>query len=127
LPPASKPANPLTQEQIALIETAFQNQFGQTPQSIHVGGSYAEGTATAASDIDVLLETELNLPRFSPAWFDFLKAINPGIVPLHVTGVGPGPGQALIGSGPGDIPKAGLLDPFFKAPGTLRPPTIQVR
>ena len=120
-------ANPLTQEQITLIRTEFRNRFGQNPTSLHVGGSHAEGTATPTSDIDVLIETDLDITRFSQEWFEFLKAINPGKVPAHVTAVGTGPGEALIGTDPGDIPKAGLLDPFFKKPGTIYPPAIEAK
>jgi hypothetical protein len=119
--------HPLTQEQIHRIRTEFRNRFGQVPGSLHVGGSHAEGSTTPTSDIDVLIETELDIPRFSQEWFDFLKAINPGTVPPQVTGVGTGPGEALIGTGAGDIPKAGLLDPFFKKPGTIYPPSIEVK
>jgi hypothetical protein len=72
------------------------------------------------------IETQLSIPRFGQPWFEFLQAINPGKVPPHVTGVGVGRDQALIGNDPGDIPKAGLLDPYFKQPGTITPPTIKV-
>jgi hypothetical protein len=123
--PAS-PGPPLTAQQISLIVTEFRNKFGKDPKSIHVGGSVADGTATPASDIDVLIETDVAISRFSQPRFDFLKAINPGKVPPTVTGVGTGPGEALIGTGPADIPKAGLLDPFFKATGTIVLPTTKV-
>ncbi len=121
------PSHPLTPEQIARIRAEFRRQFGQDVGSLHVGGSHADGTATPASDIDVLIETGLHIPRFSQAWFDFLRAINPGRMPSHVTGVGTGPGQAVIGTDPGDISKPGLLDPFFKKPGTIHPPSLEVK
>ena len=125
-PAPTSTSNPLTPAQIGLLLTEFQSRFGQDPKSIHVGGSHAQGSATAASDVDVLIETDLAIPRFSQPWFDYLKAINPGKVPPHVAGVGTGPGEALIGNDPGDIPKAGLLDPYFKKSGTIYPPTIKV-
>lgn len=118
--------NPLTPSQLAIILSEFRGRFGQDPISVHVGGSHAQGAATAASDIDVLIETVLSIPRFSQAWFQYLKAINPGKVPANVIGVGTGPGEALIGDDPRDIPKAGLLDPYFKQPGTIAPPTMKV-
>jgi hypothetical protein len=74
-----------------------------------------------------LIETDLDIQRFSQEWFDYLKAINPGKVPQNITGHGVGPGQAMIGTAPGDIPKPGLLDPFFKKPGTIRPPSIEAK
>jgi hypothetical protein len=120
------PSNPLSPQQLDFVLAEFRKQFGQDPLSIHVGGSHSRGVATAASDIDVLIETNLLIPRFGSQWFDFLKAINPGIVPSNITGVGTGIGQALIGNDPSDIPKAGLLDPFFKQPGTIVPPSIKV-
>jgi hypothetical protein len=118
--------NPLTPEQTALIVSEFRKRFHQDLRGIHVGGSHATGAAGPSSDIDVLIETDVTVPRFSTDWFDFLKAINPGRVPPGVTGVGTGPGEALIGNDPGDIPKVGLLDPYFKQPGTITPPTIKV-
>ena len=125
-PASGSPSNPLTPQQLILVLTEFRNRFGQDPMSVHVGGSYPEGAATTSSDIDVLIETNMAIPRFGQQWFDYLKAINPGAVPPNVTGVGTGVGEALIGNDPGDIPKAGLLDPFFKRPGTITPPTIKV-
>ncbi|MBY0228177.1 MAG: nucleotidyltransferase domain-containing protein [Gemmataceae bacterium] len=118
--------NPLTPPRLALILSEFKSRFGQDPLSVHIGGSHADGSATAASDIDVLIETTQPIPRFSQPWFDFLKAINPGVVPAGIIGVGRGAGFALVGNDPGDIPKAGLLDPFFKQPGTFAPPTLKV-
>lgn len=117
---------PLTAVQLALVLLEFRTRFGQDPISVHIGGSHTQGVATANSDIDVLVETSLSIPRFGPAWFEFLKAINPGKVPMSVTGVGTGPGEALIGNDPSDIPKAGLLDPYFKQPGAVAPPTVKV-
>lgn len=125
-PASPSGSNPLTPQQLALILREFRTRFGQDPISVHVGGSCSEGAATASSDIDVLIETNLPIPRFSQPWFDFLKAINPGTVPPNITGIGIGPGEALIGADPSDIPKAGLLDPFFKLPGAITPPTIKV-
>lgn len=118
--------SPLTAQQLALILAEYANRFGHDPISIHVGGSFAQGTATVSSDIDVIIETSLPISRFSQPWFEYLKAINPGKVPPGVTGVGTGPGEALIGDDPRDIPKSGLLDPFFKQPGSITPPTIKV-
>lgn len=118
--------NPLTASQLTLILFEFRSRFGQDPISVHIGGSCSQGVATASSDIDVLIETNLVIPRFGPQWFEYLKAINPGKVPVGVTGVGTGPGEALIGNDPDDIPKAGLLDPFFKPPGAINPPTTKV-
>ena len=118
--------HPLTASQLALILSEFKSRFGRDPISVHIGGSYSQGVATTSSDIDVLIETNLVIPRFGPQWFEYLKAINPGRVPPGITGVGMGPGEALIGSDPSDIPKSGLLDPFFKSPGAITPPTVKV-
>jgi hypothetical protein len=118
--------HPLTPAQIALILSEFRRQFGEDPKSVHVGGSYSEQKSGPTSDMDVLIETDLVIPRFSQPWFDYLRAIEPGMIPPSVTGVGAGPGQAFINNDPGDIPKAGLLDPFFKLSGTIYAPTIKV-
>ena len=92
-PAASFPPNPLTPQQLALVLSEFRNRFGQDPISISLGGSYSQGAATPSSDLDLLIETNLSIPRFSQPWFDFLKAINPGKVPANLTGVGTGPGS----------------------------------
>jgi hypothetical protein len=125
-PSSPQPSSPLTPKQLALVLMEFRNRFGIDPISIQIGGSYSQGTATAGSDVDLLIETNLSIPRFSMEWFDFLKSINPGVVPANIIGVGTGIGEALIGNDPNDIPKSGLLDPFFKQPGTITAPTIKV-
>jgi RHS repeat-associated protein len=114
-PPVKQPPGPLSREQLDHIAGTFKEHFGQEPDAIHLVGSHAEGAATPKSDIDLVLETEIpNLDKKSGPGFEFFKAINPGKVPDGVTGIGPNQGQAFIGSGPGQIPKAGTIDPFFK-------------
>lgn len=115
----------LTDPILDTIANEFLRIFGAPPKGIHLVGSQAEGAATANSDIDIFLETDLPLgalTKFTSEGFEFLKAINPGKVPDDVTGIGPGPTEAMIG---GRIPKAGLLDPFF---GTApHPPSVRLR
>jgi hypothetical protein len=106
----------------------FKQRFGKEPDGIHVVGSHADGTATTESDIDLVIETNLPLSKFQGPGFEFFKDINPGKVPPGISGIGTGPGEALIGgTGPGSIPKAGLIDPFFRLPGNVRPPSIKVK
>jgi hypothetical protein len=119
--------SPLTPQQVEDIAQTFNNKFGKEPQGIYLVGSYAEGTATQSSDIDIVIETDLPLSKFSGPGFEFLRAINPGKVPPGISGIGVGSGQALIGYDPGDIQKAGLLDPFFRSPGNVRPPSVRLR
>jgi hypothetical protein len=121
------PSSPLSPQQIEDIARLFQQMFGKEPDAIYLVGSHAAGTATPQSDIDLVLETDLPLTKFTGPGFDFLKAINPGKVPAGITGIGPGPGQAFIGTAPNDIPKAGLLDPFFRTPGNVFPPVVKLR
>ena len=103
----------LTEPELDRIEEEFERVFGEKPKAVHLIGSQAAGTLTADSDIDIYLETDLPLgplTKFTRAGFEFFRAINPGKVPDDVTGIGPGPTEALIG---GRIPKSGLIDPFF--------------
>jgi hypothetical protein len=121
------PNGPLTQQQIDEIVRTFEDMFGKEPGGIYLVGSHAEGTETSQSDIDLVIETDIPLTKFTGPGFEFLRAINPGKVPAGVAGIGPGPGEAFIGTGPGDIPKPGLLDPFFRAPGNVYPPAVKLR
>jgi RHS repeat-associated protein len=107
----------------AEVAQSFRQQFGQRPEAIDVVGSRAEAQVTGAwpaesgpqtSDIDLFVHTELpDITKHAGPGFDLFRTINPGRVPAGITGIGPGPNQAFIGSTPGTIPKAGLLDPFF--------------
>jgi RHS repeat-associated protein len=116
--------NPLKPEQAEGIAKAFEQRFGQPPKGIRIIGSHAEGTADAASDIDIAIETEVpNLTKHTGEGFEFFKDINPGRVPPGVKGIGAGPDEAFIGDA---IPKPGTIDPFFRAPGEVKPPSIQV-
>lgn len=110
----------LDEQQLDTIETEFERVFGKKPDAISLIGSHADGTATAESDIDIYLETDLplnQLTKFTPEGFAFFKAINPGKVPDDVTGIGPGATEAFIGD---RIPKAGTIDPHF-GPGPYPP------
>jgi hypothetical protein len=118
---------PLTPQQVEDIAQAFKNKFGKEPQGIYLVGSHAEETAAPSSDIDIVIETDFLLSKFSGPGFEFLRAINPGKVPPGISGIGVGSGQALIGYNPGDIQKAGLIDPFFRRPGNVRPPSVKLR
>ncbi|MBV1854852.1 SpvB/TcaC N-terminal domain-containing protein [Catellatospora tritici] len=107
----------------AEVAEQFRQHFGQRPEALDVVGSRAEAQATGAwpegsgpgtSDVDLYVTTELDqLTKHGGPGFDFFRDINPGRVPEGVTGIGHGATEAFIGSGPGTIPKAGLLDPFF--------------
>ena len=117
------------------IARSFEKNFGEPAEGVHVVGSRAEARATGAwpegsspttSDVDLVIETaRTDLTKHSGPGFDFFREINPGRVPSGVTGIGVKPGEALIGSSPGSIPKGGLIDPFFETavrpPGDLRP------
>jgi hypothetical protein len=127
-PGASVPAQQVSEgfnpQQIA---EAFKEQFGQYPDAIYVVGSHAEGAATLASDIDIVIETTIpGLSKHACQGFEFFKTINPGKVPEGVQGIGPNPGQAFIGEAPGEIPKPGLVDPFFGTPDPSLGPSIRV-
>src|SRR5438094_282317 len=120
--------SPLSPEQVSQIIAKFKQRFGLEPDGIHVVESHAEGKATTGSDIDIVIETSLPLTKFHGPGFEFFKDINPGKVPPGVIGIGPGPSEAFIGgAGPSTIPKAGLLDPFFRPPVNIRPPSLQVK
>jgi hypothetical protein len=81
-------------------------------------GPWQEGSSPQTSDIDLVIQSDIpNVTKWTPEGFEFLKDINPGRVPPEVTGIGVGPGQGLIGSGPGNIPKGGLIDPFVGPSG----------
>ncbi|NGO54716.1 SpvB/TcaC N-terminal domain-containing protein [Allomesorhizobium camelthorni] len=105
------------------IAEKFEARFGDPPEGMYVVGSRAEahttgkwpeGSGPTKSDIDVVIQSEVpNVTKWTPEGFEFLKEINPGRVPPGVTGIGHGPGKTLIGSEPGNIPKAGLVDPFI--------------
>lgn len=115
----------LTEQQLDTIESEFERVFGERPFAIHLIGSQASGTADADSDIDIYLETDLSLgalTKFTPDGFEFFKAINPGVVPDDVTGIGAGPTEAFIGE---RIPKAGTIDPFFGSGPKL--PSVKLR
>jgi hypothetical protein len=118
---------PLTPEQVEEIAARFRGRFGKDPVSIYLVGSHADGTATGDSDIDLVLETDLDLSKFDGPGFEFFREINPGRVPVTATGIGVGPGQVLIGSGPGDVLKSGLVDVFFRVPGNVWPPAVKLR
>jgi hypothetical protein len=118
---------PLTPQQVDEIGLKFKQQFGKEPEGIFLVGSHAEGTATSASDIDIVIETDLSLTKFSGPGFDFFKAINPGKVSPGIAGIGTGPGRALIGPDPGDIPKPGLIDLFFRPAGNVWPPSLRLK
>lgn len=121
----AEPIIPIKPETVQMIVKTFQAKFGQPPEAIHLIGSYAENEAEATSDIDIVIEsTVANLTKHEGAGFEFFKAINPGKVADWITGIGPKLGQAFIGNEPGSIPKAGLLDPFFRDPGDVEPPFI---
>jgi hypothetical protein len=121
------PGHPLTTAQVDEIVRRFKQRFGKEPEGIVLVGSYAEGTATADSDVDLVIETDLPLSKFNGPGFEFFKEINPGKVPPGVTGIGTGPGEALIGLDPGEIPRPGLLDTFFRLPGNAWPPAMRLR
>jgi hypothetical protein len=118
---------PLTAAEVDEIARRFRQRFGKEPEGIVLVGSHAEGTATPDSDVDLVIETDLPLSKFNGAGFEFFKEINPGKVPPAVIGIGIGPGEALIGLDPGEIPKPGLLDTFFLPPGNVRPPSVRLR
>jgi RHS repeat-associated protein len=108
------------------VADAFESRFGQPPEGMYVVGSRAEayrgpwpeGSSPQTSDIDLVIQSDIpNVTKWTPEGFEFLKDINPGRVPPEVTGIGVGPGQGLIGSGPGNIPKGGLIDPFVGPSG----------
>jgi hypothetical protein len=116
--------NPLAPGQAADIAKAFEARFGQPPESIHIIGSHAEGAAEVSSDIDIAIETKIpDLTKHEGEGFEFFKDVNPGRVPPGIQGIGSGPNQAYIGT---EIPKAGTIDPFFKPPGEITPPSIKV-
>lgn len=113
---------PITKGQVKGIVKAFKKLFGKKPEGVHLVGSHADKTANASSDIDLVIETTIpNLEKNTGAGFDFFKSINPGRVPEGVTGIGPLPGQSYIGDA---IPKAGTIDPFFRAPGDFHGPSV---
>jgi hypothetical protein len=118
---------PLTSQQLDELVRKFKARFGKEPDAIHLVGSHAEGTATPASDIDLVIETDLPLTKFGGPGFEFFKEMNPGKVPPGVVGIGIGPGLTTIGTDPGEIPKLGLLDLFFRLPGNVRPPSVRLR
>ncbi|MGY2488550.1 SpvB/TcaC N-terminal domain-containing protein [Cupriavidus sp. CP313] len=104
------------------IADVFEARFGEPPEGMYVVGSRAEayttgkwpeGSGPGKSDIDLVIQSEVpDVTKWTPEGFEFLKDINPGRVPPGVTGIGVGPGKTFIGSDPGSIPKAGLVDPF---------------
>jgi predicted nucleotidyltransferase len=85
--------SPLTPEQVDGIVAKFKQRFGQEPDGIHLVGSHAEGRATIASDIDIVIETNLPLTKFHGPGFDFFKDINPGKVPPVSSALDPVPGR----------------------------------
>ena len=111
------------------IADAFEARFGQRPEGLYVVGSRAEayttgkwpeGSGPNTSDIDLVIQSDVpDVTKWTPEGFQFLRDINPGKVPPGITAVGVGPNEALIGSGPGAIPKAGLVDPFVGPAGEL--------
>ncbi len=103
------------------IVQQFKGNFGVPPKRVSLVGSFAEGAGKiGASDIDIFIHTSLRgIDKSSGAGFQYFKAVNPGKVPPGVAGIGPLKGQAWIGSMPGEIPKAGLIDPFFGAAPNL--------
>ncbi len=113
----------------ASIAEQFETQFGEAPEGMYVVGSRAEayktgewpeGSGPAKSDIDLVIQSEIpDITKWTPEGFEFLKSINPGKVPPEVTGIGTGAGEAFIGTGPGNIPKGGLVDPFVGPPSQL--------
>ena len=121
------PESPLTPDQVDRIVNEFNQQFGKNPDAVYVVGSYADDAATVSSDIDIWIQTDIpNLNKWEGAGFEYFKSINPGKVPDGIIGIGPGPNQAFIGPGPGQIPKAGLIDPIAFNPNLPRPPFVQV-
>lgn len=55
----------LQEQELDRIEDEFERIFGENPQSIHLIGSHAAGTATADSDVDIYLETNLPLGQLT--------------------------------------------------------------
>jgi hypothetical protein len=115
--------------QAANIADVFEARFGEAPEGMYVVGSRAEayttgrwpeGSGPGKSDIDLVIQSEVpDVTKWTPEGFEFLRDINPGRVPPQVTGIGTGTGQTFIGSEPGAIPKAGLVDPFVGPPAEL--------
>ncbi len=102
----------------AALARKFNSRFGQSPGSIWVVGSHAQGVATKNSDIDMFFETDLDLVKWTGEGWEFFKQINPGKIPGWATGWGPAPGQILLGV---NVPKGGVIDPFFGPLAKLMP------
>ncbi len=107
--------SPLTEKQLDEIEEAFMRRFGKKPEEIWLVGSHSAGAAEATSDIDIFIVTDLNLTKHSGEGFEFFKEINPNHIPRDLTSLPRG----AIG---GEIPKAGLIDPFFGPKSDIGPP-----
>lgn len=128
--PGIRPGQP------AQVAEEFRTHFGERPEAIEVVGSRAEAQVTGAwpegsgpltSDVDMFIQTRVpNLSKHEGAGFEFFRDINPGRVPAGVTGIGPNPGQAYIGTSPGTIPKGGLIDPFFGPADALNGVSVPV-
>ncbi len=116
------------------IANRFEKRFGFRPKAILLVGTQAEGKAGPTSDIDIFLvlppEKLAQHPYFNqPAaaikeggkGFDFMKDLNPGKIPAGVKGIGPDMEKGQYYLGDPELPKAGVVDPFFGPASKIKP------
>jgi hypothetical protein len=95
------------------IVSAFNKRFGVDPDSVMVVGSRAEAVHNPSvdlsnSDWDVIINSQVQgLSKNRGPGFELMKDLNPGYINPIATRLGE------IGSGKGNIQKAGLLDLYF--------------
>lgn len=100
----------------------FESHFGQAPREIYLVGSFVHGYEPPHphSDVDLVFVVDARVygrhpelktsGKFQGIGFEFFRRINPGRVDPAITGIGVRPTEGALG---GNIPKAGMLDPFF--------------